>query len=47
MDRAIRFIWELNCGKKYKALFETDIKRLADLIERTEELLLHGVAALF
>jgi len=40
MDRASRFIWELSCGKKDKALFETAIKRLAELIEQTEDLTL-------
>jgi len=40
MDRASRFMWELSCGKKDKALFETAIKRLADLIERTESITL-------
>ena len=40
MDRASRFIWELSCGKKNKALFKIAIKRLADLIEQTEDLTL-------
>jgi len=40
MDRASRFIWELSCGKKDKALVETAIKRLAELIEQTEDLAL-------
>lgn len=40
MDRVSRFIWELSCGKKDKALFEIAIKRLADLIEQTGDLTL-------
>jgi hypothetical protein len=40
MDRASRFIWELSCGKKDKALFKTAIKRLVELIEQTEDLTL-------
>lgn len=40
MDRASRFIWELSCAKKDKALFETAIKRLAEVIEQTEDLTL-------
>lgn len=40
MDRASRFIWELSCGKKDKALFKIAIQRLADLIEQTEDLAL-------
>ena len=40
MDRASRFIWEMSCGKKDKALFETAIERLAELIEKTEDLTL-------
>ena len=40
MDRASRFIWELSCGKKDRALFNIAIKRLADLIEQTEDLTL-------
>ena len=40
MDRTSRFIWELSCGKKDKALFKTAIKRLAELIEQTEDLTL-------
>jgi len=40
MDRASRFIWELSCGKKDNALFKSAIKRLAELIEQTEDLTL-------
>ena len=36
MDKATRFIWELSCGKKDKALSKIAIKRLADLIEQSE-----------
>lgn len=37
IDRASRFIWELECGKKDEALFTGVLSRLAELIERTGE----------
>ena len=40
MERASRFIWALECGKKDKNLFLLAIHRLADLIDRTGDLTL-------
>lgn len=40
MDRASRFIWELNCGKKDRFLFEKAIKTLAELVDQTEDIAL-------
>ena len=40
MERASRFIWALECGKKDKDLFLLAIRRLADLIDRTGDLTL-------
>ena len=37
IERASRFIWEFECGKKDKALFTGVLERLAELIKRTEE----------
>jgi transposase-like protein len=38
MDRACRFIWELNCGKKETTLFENAIETLGRVIEQTDDL---------
>lgn len=37
IERASRFIWEFECGKKDKALFSGVLERLAELIKQTEE----------
>ena len=39
-NRRYVYGWEMSCGKKDKALFETAIERLAELIEKTEDLTL-------
>lgn len=38
MDRASRFIWELECGEREAALFEQAMRTLAEVIEQTEDL---------
>jgi hypothetical protein len=38
LDRGSRFIWELSCGKKEKALFLQAIQRFSDLVEKTDEI---------
>lgn len=40
MDRATRFIWELECGEKERGLFEAAMKTLSQVIEQTEDLTL-------
>lgn len=40
MDRATRFIWELQCGEKEQSLFEDAMNLLAQVIEQTEDLAL-------
>ena len=40
MDRASRFIWKMNCGKKDRSLFEKAIKTMAELVDQTEEITL-------
>jgi transposase-like protein len=35
MDRASRFFWELDCGKRKERLFQRAIDRLAQVIEQT------------
>lgn len=35
MDRASRFLWELDCGKREERLFQQAIDRLAQVIEQT------------
>ncbi len=37
MDRASRFIWKLECGKKDSNMFLSAIQTLADVIERTKD----------
>src|SRR5260370_39578973 len=38
MDRASRFIWELACGEKNQALFESAMHTLAEVIKHTDDL---------
>ncbi len=38
MDRASRFIWELECGYKDREMFKKAIETLCDVIERTGDL---------
>ena len=38
MDRASRFIWALDCGKKDRVLFEKTIKTLANIASNTDDL---------
>jgi hypothetical protein len=38
MDRASRFIWELECGKRDTALFKQAIATLAQVIDQTDDL---------
>lgn len=38
MERASRFLWELQCGPKNRTLFETAMQRLAQVIEKTDDL---------
>ncbi|MBS1251986.1 MAG: hypothetical protein MAG451_01022 [Anaerolineales bacterium] len=38
MDRATRFIWEMQCGEKEQSLFEDAMNLLAQVIEQTEGL---------
>jgi len=38
MDRASRFIWELECGKREYSLFEAAMKTLSQVVERTGDL---------
>ncbi len=40
MDRASRFIWKMNCGKKDRALFEKAIQTVAKLVDQTKDLTL-------
>lgn len=40
MDRASRFIWDIQCGMKNRELFLKVIETLKDVIERSEELIL-------
>lgn len=40
MDRASRFIWELKCGKRDRALFEQAMHTLADIVKQTDDLML-------
>lgn len=37
MDRASRFIWDLNCGKKDQNLFKESIKTIAKVINQTQD----------
>lgn len=38
MDRASRFIWELQCGEKDRRLFEQTMQRLVQVIQQTGDL---------
>jgi hypothetical protein len=40
MERASRFIWELDCGQRETALFEAAMQTLAQVIEQTNDLTL-------
>ena len=40
MERATRFIWELQCGQKDRSLFEDAMQTLSEVIEQTQELTL-------
>ncbi len=40
MDRTSRFIWEMTCGKKDRALFEKVIETLAEIVEHTDDITL-------
>jgi hypothetical protein len=40
MDRASRFIWELECGPRETGLFEHAMQTLSQVIEQTEDLTL-------
>lgn len=35
MDRASRFLWELDCGKREQSLFQQAVERLTQVIEQT------------
>lgn len=38
MDRASRFLWELDCGKREESLFQQAVERLARVIEQIDNL---------
>ncbi len=38
MDRASRFIWELSCGERDRALFEQAMHTLANIVKQTDDL---------
>ena len=40
MDRASRFIWDLSCGERDRALFEQALQTLAQVVQRTNDLAL-------
>ena len=40
MDRASRFLWELDCGKREESLFQSAIDRLVQVIEHTDDVTL-------
>lgn len=40
MDRASRFIWELQCGQRETALFQQAMETLAQVIAQTDDLTL-------
>ena len=40
MDRASRFIWDLQCGERDRALFEQAIQTLAQVVQQTNDLAL-------
>lgn len=37
MDRASRFLWELDCGKREKSLVQQAVETLAQVIEQTQD----------
>lgn len=37
MDRASRFLWELDCGKREESLFRQAIERLVEVIEQSDD----------
>jgi transposase-like protein/IS1 family transposase len=40
MDRASRFIWDLSCGKRDRALFEQAMQTLAQVVQQTDDIAL-------
>jgi len=40
MDRASRFIWDIQCGRKNRTMFKKTIKHLSKVLDQTEELTL-------
>ena len=40
MDRASRFIWDLSCGERDRALFEQAMQTLAQVVQQTDDLAL-------
>jgi transposase-like protein len=40
MERASRFIWELECGQRERSLFQTAMETLSQVIEQTQDLTL-------
>ena len=40
MERASRFIWELQCGQRERSLFEAAMETLSQVIEQTQDLTL-------
>ena len=40
MDRASRFLWTLECGKKDRKLFEQAIQTLEQIVQESEDLTL-------
>ncbi len=37
LDRASRFLWELECGKREESLFRHAIERLKEIVDRTDD----------
>jgi hypothetical protein len=40
MDRASRFLWDLSCGERDRALFEQALQTLAQVVQQTDDLTL-------
>ena len=40
MDRATRFLWEIQCGRKDRKLFQQAMRLLCDVIQQTSDLTL-------
>ena len=40
MDRATRFLWERQCGRKDRKLFQQAMRLLCDVIQQTSDLTL-------